>query len=93
MRFGDVRSRSRLLVNAGSRWSHLGRLSNDAKPSSAKSTIVFSTNSSVNSYLQKAYEKALRYMSVYEEAIGLKEIREAQLKVLEVSRLDLAFLG
>ena len=77
---------TRRLLVAGSRWTQLRLASAEHRPEPAKSSsIVFSTNSSINSYLQAAYEKTLRLMSVYEEAIGLKEIREAQQKVLEVS--------
>ena len=59
--------------------------SSSPPPTSPRNTIVFSSNTAVNYYFQAAYEKILGFMSVYEEAIGLREIREAQQKVLEVT--------
>jgi hypothetical protein len=41
----------------------------------------------VDSALDKGKEKLFEFMLIYEEAIGLKEIKEAQNNVLEVKRI------
>lgn len=46
--------------------------------------IVLTGNPRVDSILDKSKNKLFEVMSIYEEAIGLKEIKEAQDQVLEV---------
>ncbi len=41
-------------------------------------------NKKINDALEKSKVKLFEFMSIYEEAIGLKEIKEAQNMVLEV---------
>ena len=47
--------------------------------------LVITGNERIDDALDKGKDKLFAVMSIYEEAIGLKEIREAQHNVLQVS--------
>jgi hypothetical protein len=47
-------------------------------------TTSLTGNQKVDSILEKSKNKLFEFMSIYEEAIGLKEIKEAQDQVLQV---------
>lgn len=64
--------------------------SNDAKKSGEQISLL-TNNKRLNDYLSQLYAKSLRLMSVYEEAIGIREIKNAQQKVLKVGILKFFF--
>lgn len=59
---------------------------NATKPESPASTLTLTGNQHVDKTLENVKVKLFEVMSIYEEAIGLKEIKEAQQSVLDVSR-------
>jgi hypothetical protein len=66
-------------MKLGRRINFFSRL-NSSSPASTQLT----GNKQVDTVLDKSKEKVFELMSIYEEAIGLKEIKMAQQRVLEV---------
>jgi hypothetical protein len=54
---------------------------------STSTSTQLTGNKQIDNVLDKSKEKVFELMSIYEEAIGLKEIKQAQQRVLEVKQL------
>ena len=90
------RQTSRLMLQTSTKSSFLNKkqfpqlrlLSSSLNQNSKDSTnkvLVFTGNKNVDEKLDKLLQKVYQLMSIYEELIGLKELKQAQQSVIEVS--------